>query len=117
MLFRSCFVKYIITKHHLKSSKLKKGNQVEVEYTLKTLDGTVLGKPKEKVRFELGVNPPQVISGWEQVLPKLRVGESAKIWIPSSSAYSIFGNGKSIKPNTILFYEITVTDVFVSAKK
>ncbi len=50
-----------------------------------------------------------VIPGWEAVLPLLRVGDIAKVWIPWEMAYGESGRGP-IPPRTNLVFNLEVLD-------
>ncbi len=50
-----------------------------------------------------------VIPGWETVLPLLRVGDIAKVWIPWEMAYGESGRGP-IPPGTDLVFDLEIID-------
>ncbi len=54
-----------------------------------------------------------VIDGWRDGFALLNKGAKAKLYIPSELAYGPMGNGPKIGPNTILVFDVEVTD-FVS---
>ena len=104
----------------------KRGDKVEVEYTLKDFDtGKVI--QKQQYMFELGhkmyldpskkknlINSPKSIMGWELLLPKLRKGSKVRVFIPSKYAYGIGGkpNG-GIKGNQILEFILRVKNIYL----
>ena len=57
--------------------------------------------------FRLGAN--QVIKGWEQGVPGMKVGGMRQLVIPPSLAYGGTRQGK-IPPNATLIFEITLLD-------
>jgi FKBP-type peptidyl-prolyl cis-trans isomerase FkpA len=86
-------------------------SQVEVHYK-----GTMLGdttefdssyKRGQTAKFGLA----QVIPGWRQAIPLLKVGGKGKFFIPSGLAYGPRGN-QGIKPNSVLVFDVELIDVF-----
>ena len=82
------------------------GDTITVHYIGSFLDGRVFqssyaaGQP---FTFRLGAG--QVIPGWDQGIPGMRVGGKRRLTIPSSLAYGASGNGP-IPPNTPIQFEV-----------
>jgi FKBP-type peptidyl-prolyl cis-trans isomerase len=53
----------------------------------------------------------QVIPGWDEGLLLLKKGSKAKFLIPSPLAYGEAGAGALIPANSILVFDVEVTDV------
>jgi FKBP-type peptidyl-prolyl cis-trans isomerase FkpA len=68
-------------------------------------DSSVGGDP---FIFQLGAG--QVISGWDQGLPGMKVGGIRRLIVPPSLAYGDFRNGP-IPPNATLLFEIELVAV------
>lgn len=86
------------------------GSTVKVNYTGKLADGTVFdstakhgGEPSE---FPLS----QVIKGWQQGIPGMKVGGKRTLVIPPDLAYGAQGT-QGIPPNSTLTFEIELLDV------
>ena len=47
----------------------------------------------------------QLIKGWEEGLPGMRVGETRKLWVPAKMAYGEVERAK-IPPNSNLIFEV-----------
>ena len=70
-----------------------------------TFDSTIGGTP-----FTFNIGAGQVIQGWDQGIPGMRVGGLRRLIIPSSLAYGGTRNG-SIPPNATLLFEIELLTV------
>ena len=88
-----------------------KGEKVEVDYDVYTLNGELVGsssKYDEVFSFVLGDG--YAIPGWEEVLPMMHLGDKVRAIIPFSMAYgehSVFG----MPPYTNLVYDITLNKI------
>jgi len=90
----------------------EEGDQVAVHYTGTLLDGTQfdssLGR-EEPFSFILGAG--SVISGWEQGVLGMRVGEKRELVMGSELAYGERGAGAMIPPNATLIFEIELLEI------
>lgn len=92
--------------------KATKGAKVSVHYKGQLLDGTVFDssyKRKQPIDFAIGVG--QVISGWDEGIQLLQVGDKARMVIPSQLAYGEAGAGGVIPPNATLIFDVELMDV------
>ena len=101
------------------------GDTVAVNYTGYVLDGTVFdtslesvakesdtfmeGRPYEPIEFPVGMG--RVIPGWDEGLQYLKKGSKAKLLIPSTLAYGNRQASEVIKANSVLIFDVEVTDV------
>ncbi|MDO6597718.1 peptidylprolyl isomerase [Oceanihabitans sp. 2_MG-2023] len=93
-------------------AKAEKGKTVSVHYKGQLADGTVFDssyKRKEPIEFPLGVG--QVISGWDEGVQLLKIGDKARFVIPSHLAYGSAGAGGVIPPNATLIFDVELMDV------
>ncbi|HXJ99665.1 MAG TPA: peptidylprolyl isomerase [Gelidibacter sp.] len=100
----------IINKGNGKAAE--KGKTVAVHYKGQLADGTVFDssyKRKEPLEFQVGVG--QVISGWDEGISLLKVGDKARLVIPSDLGYGSRGAGGVIPPNAILVFDVELMDV------
>ncbi|MDP5957648.1 MAG: FKBP-type peptidyl-prolyl cis-trans isomerase [Candidatus Marinimicrobia bacterium] len=85
---------------------------VTVNYTGTLINGTVfdssLNPGREPFRFTLGVN--QVISGWDQGVLGMKIGEKRKLTIPPELGYGSQDMGV-IPPNSTLIFEVELLEV------
>tara|TARA_R110002126_G_scaffold78829_1_gene196068 strand:+ start:21130 stop:22077 length:948 start_codon:yes stop_codon:yes gene_type:complete len=89
-----------------------KGAKVSVHYKGQLLDGTVFDssyKRKQPLDFNVGVG--QVISGWDEGIQLLQVGDKARFVIPSNLAYGERGAGGVIPPDATLIFDVELMDV------
>jgi FKBP-type peptidyl-prolyl cis-trans isomerase len=92
--------------------KAEKGSKVSVHYKGQLLDGTVFDssyKRKEPIDFTLGIG--QVISGWDEGIQLLQVGDKARFVIPSDLAYGERGAGGVIPPDATLIFDVELVKV------
>lgn len=91
----------------------KKGQTVSVQYTGTLLDGTKFdssydhgGKP---IDFPIGVG--QVIPGWDEGVPGMRVGGKRRLVVPGNLAYGANPPTDAIPPNATLVFDIELVGV------
>ena len=88
------------------------GKRVIVHYKGMLSDGDVFDESRSHDKpfsFEIGAS--QVISGWEQGISGMKVGEVRKLTIPPELGYGDRGIGDAIPPNAMLVFEIELLDV------
>ncbi|MBO0939601.1 FKBP-type peptidyl-prolyl cis-trans isomerase [Fibrella sp. HMF5335] len=91
----------------------KKGDEVQVHYTGKLLDGKVfdssLNNPQgggQPLKFQIGTGT--IIPGWDESIILFPKGTKATILIPSSLAYGQQGGPPTIPPNAVLMFDVDV---------
>lgn len=92
--------------------KAEKGNTVSVHYKGMLPDGTVFDSSytrNKPIDFALGKG--QVISGWDEGVQLLNVGDKARFVIPSDLAYGERGAGGVIPPNATLIFDVELVAV------
>lgn len=88
-------------------AKAEKGQTVSVHYEGALMNGQVFDssyKRKQPIDFQLGEG--QVISGWDEGIGLLSVGDKARLVIPSDLAYGSSGAGGVIPPNATLLFDV-----------
>jgi FKBP-type peptidyl-prolyl cis-trans isomerase len=118
-----------ISRHHLKmeetgtgiryqllrqgiGAKAVPGKTVKLDYTIMFLTGdTVYSASKDgPMVFEIGKG--QVITGLEEAILLLRVGDRAKFIIPSHLAFGLIGDQKKINQKASLVYDIDFISMY-----
>ncbi len=92
--------------------KASKGSMVSVHYKGQLLDGQVFDSSyqrKQPIDFTIGVG--QVIPGWDEGIQLLKVGDKARLVIPSNLAYGSRGAGGVIPPNATLIFDVELMNV------
>ena len=93
-------------------AQAEKGKTVSVHYQGALDNGQVFDssyKRKQPIDFQLGVG--QVISGWDEGISLLQVGDKARFVIPSHLGYGANGAGGVIPPNATLVFDVELMDV------
>ena len=92
--------------------KPESGQTVSVHYKGQLADGTVFDssyKRNQPLEFPVGVG--QVISGWDEGIQLLQVGDKARLVIPSDLGYGSKGAGGVIPPDATLIFDVELMDV------
>lgn len=106
---------YLITKKGT-GPQLKARDTVIMHYTGMLTNGTKFDSSYDRnqpLAFELGVG--KVITGFDEGLAKLRVGDHAILVIPGKLAYGPRGIPNVIPPDSTLIFVIEVVDVKTSS--
>ena len=92
--------------------RIKPGDQLEVHYTGKFLDGKVFDSSLEKgipLKFKLGTTG--LIQGWLEALRYMKEGTKMTLVVPSRLGYKDRGFGSMIGPNVPLVFDMEVVKV------
>lgn len=90
----------------------EKGDQVEVHYVGTLLNGTKFDSSKDRNQtFKFTVGSGQVIKGWDEGIPGMKVGGKRTLTIPADMAYGSRGAGAIIPPNSPLKFEVELISV------
>jgi FKBP-type peptidyl-prolyl cis-trans isomerase len=93
-------------------AKAEKGSGVAVHYKGMLADGTEFDNSYKRGNpIEFPVGTGQVISGWDEGIQLLKVGDKARFVIPSNLGYGSRGAGGVIPPNATLIFDVELMDV------
>ncbi|MFA0962173.1 FKBP-type peptidyl-prolyl cis-trans isomerase [Roseivirga sp. BDSF3-8] len=117
-------LRYVITEEG-DGPEVEQGDSVKINYTGYLLDGTVFdssieetareagvfmeGRPYEPIGLQYGIT--RFIPGWNEGIGYLSEGDKATLIIPSALAYGNQRRSAQIGPNSILVFELSVTEV------
>ena len=90
--------------------EVKAGQTIVVHYTGTLKDGTVFDSTEGRDPAKFKVGTGEVINGWDDAIPGMKIGEKRKIYIPAHRGYGAQQMGK-IPPNSTLVFDIEVVKV------
>ena len=92
--------------------EVKKGDTVVMHYTGTLLDGTKFDSSVDRgTPFTTQIGVGQVIQGWDQGVPGMKVGGKRRLTIPSSLGYGSRGAGAAIPPNAGLIFDVELISI------
>jgi FKBP-type peptidyl-prolyl cis-trans isomerase len=87
---------------------VKSGQCLSLQYTGWTTDGTKFDSSRAKAGgFVITIGTHQVIPGWDEGVPGMKVGGRRRLEIPPALGYGTQGQGK-IPPNATLIFIVEV---------
>lgn len=92
-------------------AEAKKGDKVKVHYTGTLMSGKQFDSSVGKAPFEFTLGEGQVIKGWDEGVPGMKVGGKRKLTIPWQLAYGEKGSGDSIPPKAALKFDIELLEI------
>ena len=99
-------IRYIVLKEGTGESP-KSGDRVNVLYIGSLLDGTEFDRTQDPSRpFTFRVDRGEVITGWDQIIKTMKVGEKRIVIIPSSLGYGSRGQAPKIPRDAVLVFEM-----------
>ena len=88
----------------------KSNSTVLVHYVGTLIDGREFDSSRGRGEAAT-LNIGQVIRGWQEAIPLMRVGSRWQIFVPPNLAYGAKGAGAVIGPNEALIFEIELLDI------
>lgn len=90
----------------------KIGDTVEMHYVGTLEDGTKFDSSRDIGQtFNFTIGQGQVIEGWEEGIPGMKVGGLRTLTIPSDMGYGSRGAGGVIPPNATLIFEVELVSI------
>jgi FKBP-type peptidyl-prolyl cis-trans isomerase FkpA len=91
--------------------ELKPGQRAAIHYEGKLENGEVFDSSRGKTPFSVTFGQHQVIGGWEEGIPGMKVGELRKLTIPPALGYGAKGFPPKIPPNATLIFEVELVEI------
>jgi FKBP-type peptidyl-prolyl cis-trans isomerase len=102
----------IVEKYHEgQGAQAVKGQTVKVHYTGTLENGQKFDSSRDRgepIEFPLGMG--HVISGWDEGIAQLRVGDKARLTIPASMGYGARGVPDVIPGGATLIFDVELVD-------
>lgn len=89
----------------------KSGDKVKVHYTGTLMNGKQFDSSVGKDPFEFTLGQGNVIKGWDEGVPGMKVGGKRKLTIPWQMAYGESGSGDKIPPKAALKFDIELLEI------
>lgn len=103
-------LKYYIYFHG-KGKQAEYGKTVRFHYSVMLINGTHCYDSKTNGPKEFVIGKTEEISGLHEAMQLLRVGDKAKLIIPSHLAYGVIGDGDRIPMKATLIYDVELIEV------
>ena len=88
------------------------GKTVVVHYTGYLLNGDIFDSSVERgTPFEFTLGENRVIAGWEEGIAMMKIGEKAKLIIPSHLGYGARGAGGAIPPYATIIFDVELLEL------
>jgi FKBP-type peptidyl-prolyl cis-trans isomerase len=88
------------------------GDTLTVHYVGTLADGTKFDSSRDRGQpFTVQIGTGQVIQGWDQGIPGMKVGGIRKLIIPPDLGYGAAGSPPAIPPNSTLIFEVELIKV------
>jgi FKBP-type peptidyl-prolyl cis-trans isomerase FkpA len=103
-------IRYMIYKHGT-GELAKRGEYVQIAYTISLLDDSVCYDSKQDGPREFLVGKDDVESGVHQAVQLMRLGDKGLFIIPSYLAQGIAGDRDKIPPSAVVIYDISLLKI------
>ncbi|MBW6460166.1 MAG: FKBP-type peptidyl-prolyl cis-trans isomerase [Bacteroidales bacterium] len=104
-------IRYMITKSG-SGAMTESGRRVELDYSLTLLNGDTVYTSAMDGPLVFQVGKGQVITGLEEAILLLRVGDKAKIIVPSHLAFGLIGDQDKIHHKASLVYDVELVRMY-----
>lgn len=99
-------LRYIVYQNGAGSEFTKVGDLATIKYEVSLLDGTICYTSEEEGPKEFLVEADDVESGLHEGIKYMKVGDRAKMIIPSHLAHGLLGDWDKIPPRSTIVYDV-----------
>ncbi len=103
-------LRYMIYKHG-KGVKAEEGKTAKINYTVELINGALCYSSEKDGPKEFVIGKRNVEAGLEQGVSLMRVGDRAKLIIPSYLAFGLIGDQNRIPKKATLIYDINLLEI------
>ena len=90
----------------------KAGQKIKIHYTGTLQNGTKFDSSRDRGKpLPVTIGIGQVIKGWDEGVPGMKVGERRRLTIPSPAAYGMEGRPPTIPPDSTLIFDVELMGV------
>lgn len=104
-------VRYMFYKQGT-GAQAETGDSVAIDYKVNLINGVDCYSSKETGPLQFLTGKADVINGLEEAVLMMRVGDKAKVIIPSHRAYGLLGDEDKIPKRATLVYDIELLKVY-----
>ncbi|MFT3790014.1 MAG: FKBP-type peptidyl-prolyl cis-trans isomerase [Rudaea sp.] len=103
-------VQYVVIEDGTGNKHPTLQSEVTANFRLSLLNGQELDSSFARGQpFKFKVS--EVLKGWQEVLPLMKIGDYWRVYVPSELAYGERGDGRRIGPDEALVFELKLMDV------
>ena len=92
-------------------AEAKYNTRVTVHYTGWLPNGRQFDSSRNGTPFEFTIGAKEVIRGWDEGVPGMKVGGRRKLVLPAALGYGADGAPPDIPPNSVLVFDVELLDV------
>ena len=90
----------------------KSGQNIKIHYIGTLQNGTKFDSSRDRGQpLPVTIGIGQVIKGWDEAVPGMKVGESRRLTIPAQAAYGAQGQPPTIPPDSTLIFDVELMGV------
>ena len=88
------------------------GQVIKIHYTGTLEDGKKFDSSRDKGQpYMTSIGTSNVIKGWDEAVPGMKVGERRKLTIPPQAGYGALGMKPDIPPNATLLFDVELMEI------
>lgn len=104
-------LRYMIYKSSGKGELAKSGQQATIRIRVERLNGEVCYETPENETETLVIDKSEKESGIHEALKLMRIGDKAKLILPSYLGHGLLGDRVTIPPQAVLYFDLELIDL------